>query len=103
MPVRPIPESATVVAAADLLASAFDQELVILNLRDGVYYGLEDVGVRLWNLLQRPVTVAAIRDALVAEYDVEPDRCARDVRALLQELAARGLIEVRESDDGGVA
>jgi sulfur transfer complex TusBCD TusB component (DsrH family) len=100
---RNIPDSATVVAAPDLLASAFDAELVILNLRDGVYYGLEDVGARLWSLLQRPITVAAIRDALVAEYDVEPARCGRDVRALLQDLAARGLIEVRESGDGAVA
>ena len=103
MPQRPIPDSATVVVAANLLSSTFDQEQVILNLRDGVYYGLEDVGARLWALLQRPVTVASIRDALVAEYDVEPVRCARDVRALLQELAARGLIEVRESGDGAVA
>jgi hypothetical protein len=103
MPVRPIPDSATVVAAADLLFNTFDREMVILNLRDGVYYGLEDVGARLWSLLQRPITVAAIRDALVAEYDVEPARCGRDVRALLQNLAARGLIEVRERDDGAVA
>jgi hypothetical protein len=68
-----------------------------------VYYGLEDVGARLWSLLQRPVTVSAIRDTLVAEYDVEPARCGRDVRALLQNLAARGLIEVRQSGDDAVA
>lgn len=98
-----ISDSATVVAAGDLLASAFGSELVILNLKDSVYYGLEDVGARVWSLLQRPVTVSAIRDALVAEYDVEPDRCGYDVRALLKDLAARGLIEVRERGDGAVA
>jgi sulfur transfer complex TusBCD TusB component (DsrH family) len=103
MSARPIKDSATVVAAPDLLSSAFDKELVILNLKDGVYYGLEDVGARLWSLLQRPITVAAIRDALVAEYDVEPARCGRDVRGLLQDLAARGLIEVRESGHGPMA
>ncbi len=93
-----ITDSASVVAAGDLLASSFGQELVILSLRDGVYYGLEDVGARIWELLQRPVRVAAIRDALVAEYDVEPERCGRDLRALLQDLAGRGLIEVRGGD-----
>ena len=103
MTARTIPDSATVVAAGDLLSTAFDDELVLLNLRDGVYYGLEDVGGRLWSLLQRPVTVSAIRETLVAEYHVEPARCGRDVRALLQDLAARGLIEVRESGDGAVA
>ena len=103
MTARHISDTATVVAAGDLLASAFGAELVILNLKDSVYYGLEDVGVRIWSLLKRPVTVAAIRDALVAEYDVEPDRCERDVRALLRDLASRGLIEIRESGDGAVA
>ncbi len=93
-----ITDSASVVAAGDLLASSFGQELVILSLRDGVYYGLEDVGARIWELLQRPIRVAAIRDALVAEYDVEPERCGRDLRALLLDLAGRGLIEVRGGD-----
>jgi hypothetical protein len=96
---RRIPESATVLAAGDLLASAFGAELVILNLKDGVYYGLADVGARIWALLQHPITVSAIRDALVAEYDVEPEQCGRDLGALLQDLAARGLIEVRERGD----
>jgi len=103
MTTRRIADSATVVVAADLLASAFGKELVILNLKDGVYYGLEDVGARIWALLQRPIRVAALRDALVAEYDVEPERCGRDLRSLLQELASRGLVEVREGDAKPVA
>jgi hypothetical protein len=101
MTTRRMPDSAIVVATRDLLSTEFDTELVILNLRDGVYYGLEDIGVRIWRLLQRPIMVAALRDALVAEYEVEPARCGRDVRALLQDLATRGLIEVRESGASG--
>jgi len=100
---RQIPDSATVRAAGDLLASAFGQELVILSLKDGVYYGLEDVGARIWELLQRPIRVSALRDALVAEYEVEPARCGRDLRSLLQDLAGRGLVEVRGADADPVA
>ncbi len=103
MPAPQITDTATVVAAEELLASSFGAELVILNLKDGVYYGLEDVGARIWSLLQRPATVAAIRDSLVAEYDVEPVRCGRDLRSLLEDLAGRGLIEVRERGDEPVA
>ncbi len=100
MTARQIPDSATVVVAGDLLASSFGAELVILSLKDGMYFGLEDVGARVWSLLQRPTTVSAIRDALVAEYDVEPGRCGRDLKALLQDLSARGLIEVKGGDAG---
>jgi sulfur transfer complex TusBCD TusB component (DsrH family) len=102
MTARAISETATVVVAGELLHSAFGAETVILSLKDGVYYGLEDVGARIWSLLQRPIRVSAIRDALVAEYDVEPERCRRDLLALLQDLAARGLVEVRERGDGAV-
>lgn len=91
-----IPPGATIVAAKDMLSSEFGTELVLLNLHDGVYYGLEDVGARIWKLLQQPVTVVAMRDALVSEYDVEPGRCERDLRALLGKLASRGLIEIRQ-------
>jgi hypothetical protein len=90
-----IPDSATVTAAPDLLVSEFGAELVILNLKDGVYFGLEDVGVRIWNLLQEPTTIPAICDVLVSQYDVDPARCDEDVRALIRALAAQGLVEIR--------
>ncbi|HLB45342.1 MAG TPA: PqqD family protein [Candidatus Limnocylindrales bacterium] len=96
MTTHAIPNSATVVAAPDLLASRFGDETVLLSLRDGVYYGLEDVGARVWSLLQTPTTLDAIRDAVVAEYSVEPARCERDLRALLGDMVARGLVEIRE-------
>jgi hypothetical protein len=93
--VSSIPDGATIVAANDLLSTEFGDEVVILNLRDGVYYGLEDVGTRIWQLLQRPVSVLAIREALVADFDVDSARCERDLRLLLTDLAARGLVEIR--------
>src|SRR5437762_12722345 len=90
----PIPESATVVAADTLLASEFDEACVILNLQDGIYYGVEHVGARIWALVKHPVTVASIRDVLVSEYDVKPDRCERDLQALLRELVTKGLVKI---------
>jgi hypothetical protein len=90
-----IPDSATLVAADGVLATEFGDEVVLLNLDDGVYYGLDDAGALVWRLLRRPTSVADLRDAIVAEYDVDPGRCERDVRTLLAELADRGLIAVR--------
>ena len=84
----------SVVAADDVLASAFGDEIVVLNLRDGVYYTLDEVAARVWTLIASPASVSSIRDAIVAEYEVELDRCERDVRALLQTLASHGLVNV---------
>lgn len=84
----------TVVAAKDQVSCDLAGEAAILNLQSGVYYGLNAVGGRVWHLLQEPRTVQDIRDTLLREYEVERDRCERDLLALLQDLAAAGLIEV---------
>jgi hypothetical protein len=89
-----IPERATVEAADDLLASEFGREVVILDLRDGVYYSLDEVGAWIWKLLRQPVTVGGIRDDIVAKFDVEPTRCERDIRVLLDELISRRLVRI---------
>ena len=85
-----------IVAAEGQISCDLAGEAAILNLTSGVYYGLSPVGARVWNLIRRPRTVHDIRDMLLQEYDVEVERCERDLLALLRELAAEGLIEVRD-------
>jgi hypothetical protein len=80
--------------ADDVLASAFEDEVVLLNLKDGIYYGLEGVGSRVWALVQDPAAVSEIRDALVKEFEVDAETCDRDLRALLKNLVRRGLVVI---------
>ncbi len=88
--------SSVVVAARDQIWTDLAKEAAILSLRSGVYYGLDTVGARVWSHLQAPVAVRHLRDTLLAEYEVTPDRCERDVLELLERLAAEGLIEVQD-------
>ena len=90
----PLSGNSTVVAVKQQVSSDLDDEAVILHLKAGVYYGLDSVGARIWALIQEPKTVDQIKNAILEEYDVEPDQCERDVLALLQELAAEDLIEI---------
>jgi hypothetical protein len=87
-----------VVAARDQVSAQLDGEAVVLSLADGVYYGLNPVGATVWTLLERPRTVAELRDAVVAEYDVDAPTAQADLLRLLGELAARGLVELRPAD-----
>src|SRR2546422_6218136 len=87
-----------VVAAQRQVSSDLLGEAAILQLDSGVYYTLNPVGARVWTLVQQPVRVAALRDTLVAEYDVEPERLEADLFDLLTKLAAERLIEVRDAD-----
>ncbi len=85
-----------VVAVEDQVSSDLGGEVAILDLKVGVYYGLDEVGARVWELIQEPRAVGDVRDILIEEYDVEPERCERDLFALLERLAEQGLIEVRD-------
>lgn len=79
----------------ELVFSNLADEIVILNLKSGVYHGLESVGARIWELIAEPASVSQVRDALLEEYEVEPDRCERDLLELVEELKGHGLVEVR--------
>ncbi|MEM7590114.1 MAG: PqqD family protein [Cyanobacteria bacterium P01_A01_bin.83] len=89
-----INSSATVFVSKNITASNLGTETIVLNLDSGGYYGLNDVGVTVWNLIQNPITLEEIRDALLAEYEVEYEQCDRDLRKLIAELSAIGLVEV---------
>jgi Coenzyme PQQ synthesis protein D (PqqD) len=95
---RTFSASTTFVIAKEVLATELGSEFVILNLADGIYYGLDDAGAEIWKLLTRPVTVEEICRGISASFDVELDQCRTDVLKLLDSLASRSLIDVRGHD-----
>ncbi len=92
---RIISNRSIVMIAAEQESADLGGEAAILNLNSGVYYGLDPVGARIWNLIRRPRSVQEVKDTLVAEYDVDPERCERDLLKLLGDLLNEGLVEVR--------
>ena len=89
-----ISERSTVVVTKDQVSADLSGEAAILNLKTSTYFGLNTVGASIWKLIQEPKKVTEIRDAIIEEYDVAPDRCGRDIVEILQELSKHGLIEV---------
>lgn len=85
-----------VIATENQVSSDLGDEMVILGLKSGVYYGLDPVGARIWSLLQEEKTVAQIKTVLLQEYEVEPERCESDLLELLDQLAAENLITVKD-------
>jgi hypothetical protein len=79
------------------LSTDVGDESVILDLEAGSYYSLSGVGSRVWVLLRESRTVEQIRDVLLAEYEVDAERCESDLLALLEQLRAKGMIVVEPS------
>ena len=69
-------------------------EAAILNLKNGIYYGLDPVGTRIWNLIQQPRTFRELRNILISEYDVDAARLESDMLDLLSRLAGNQLVEI---------
>jgi len=93
---REISERSTVVAAKDQVSSDLGGEVAILDLAGGVYYGLDEVGARIWELIQEPIVVDQIQATLVEEYAADRTRIRRDVLTFLQRLADEELVEVTD-------
>jgi hypothetical protein len=88
-----------VVATREQVSCPLGDEAAILNLKNSVYYGMNPVGARVWDLLQQPRSVAELRDVVLEEFEVEPERCERDLFELLEKMRAEGLIEVRDTPE----
>ncbi len=93
-----LPPGARLRATRNEVSCTVEGELVILNFADEVYYGLDGVGARVWELLREPRTLAELRDAVTAEYDVDAATVDADLRELLEDLATRRLLEVLPGD-----
>jgi hypothetical protein len=78
----------------DVMARSVGDEIVILDLAKGTYFGLDPVGAKIWQLLTDRKTLREICDLIVVEYDVGPEVFERDLLHLLEELVAQGLVEV---------
>ena len=86
-----------VCASPNHIASRVGDELAVLDLDRSVYYGLDPVGARVWELLQAPIALSDVRDAMVAEFEVGHAEAGADLIALVEELLDQRLVSLRSS------
>lgn len=86
--------SKQVVASSEQVSSALAGESVILNLRTGTYYGLNEVGSSIWKRVQHPITIVNLCDEITNEFDVDSETCEIEVLRLISEMIEAQLIEV---------
>ena len=77
-----------------VLSRVFDGDAVLLDLGSGTYFGLNEVGSRIWQSLEKGATVAELVAAVLAGFEVDEATARRDLDALLEDLSTRGLIVV---------
>lgn len=81
----------------DVLFRELDGEMVLLNLKDERYYGLDEVGSRTWQLLSEHGDVQQVIGQLLEEYDVDEERLRSDIAELIDELVSARLLSVEDA------
>jgi coenzyme PQQ synthesis protein D (PqqD) len=89
-------ETKCVVIPKDVMAREVGEEVVILNLDNEQYYGLDEVGTGMWSALTSAPNIKAALELLQAEYDVEPQELSHDLQEFIDKLVAEGLLEIHD-------
>ena len=85
---------------AHVLVRVLDRESVLLNLETEQYFGLDETGTRMWQLLTDSPSIDAAYQELLAEFDVEPELLRSNLMELLSRLVDSGLLQVFPADVG---
>ena len=86
----------TVVVAPGLTAANLGDEAVLLDANSGRYYGLNELGARIFELARTPNSVSEIKALLLQEYKVEEAQLEADLLAFLRDMAQRNLVELKD-------
>jgi len=78
----------------DVVFRDLDGEAVLLNLETGTYFGLNEVGTRMWNLIQQYGALQRVFESMQEEYEVAPAVLEQDLLHLVGQLCAKGLLSV---------
>lgn len=79
----------------EMIETEVDGELVALHVDNGTCYGFNGTATRIWALIEQPKRLSELKAELLAEFDVDPSTCEAQLKELLDELAADGLVEIR--------
>jgi hypothetical protein len=75
-----------------VVSARLDGEAVLLNVETGIYFGLDEVGTRIWELLAQGADERKVLGQLLQEYDVEEAQLSADISGFIAHLAAAGLV-----------
>ena len=99
----PLDLSAIVIPCPDVLVQELDGEAVLLNLDSERYFGLDDVGTRVWQHLLEHRRLERVCEEMQKEYEVDASRLRADVLQLVGELIEAGIVRLEKdfSNDPG--
>ena len=85
----------TISLSPDVVSQKVSEETVLLDLESENYFGLDEVGTRIWQLIKETNELQSIFDTLLEEYDISEARLQLDLTTLLTEIEGLGLVTLK--------
>lgn len=79
----------------DVIVGRVEDEVVMMNIERGNYYGLNSSASRIWQLLEQDTCIAAICEQLQQDYDVDAGVCEREVQRFIAQMIDEKLVVVK--------
>ena len=87
----------TIALSPDVISQEVSGETVLLDLESENYFGLDEVGTRIWQLIKETNDLSSIYNTLLGEYEVSGERLQQDLTVLLSEIEGLGLIVLEDA------
>jgi hypothetical protein len=84
----------TIARSGEVISSEVENELVMMSLENGKYYGIDSIGGDIWKMIESPILISEICNRLMKEYNVDKSTCTNDVFVFLDQLKEQKLIKM---------
>jgi len=84
----------------EVIFSEADQDLIMVSIANGCYYGVSDVAREIWDAIEHPKRISDLVAGLTASYDVNPSLCEEQTLSFLEVLLDEGLLQVKDGSAG---
>jgi len=88
--------SQKIIFSDTVFAQEVDGEMVLLDMNSENYFGLDEVGTAIWQAMQEKGTLQEVHDAMLEQYEVEPEVLKKDLLDFAEKLKENGLIDVED-------
>ena len=86
--------SSKIVVSKDVVSCDLGGETAMLEMKEGVYYGLNEMGTVIWELIQEPITILELVDIILKDYEVDEETCFMDIVELIDQMVENKLVDV---------
>jgi hypothetical protein len=85
---------------SEVIAAEADQDLIMVSIATGFYYGISDVARDIWDAIEHPKRISDLVDDLTASYHIDPASCEDQTLSFLEDLLHEGLLQVKDGPAG---